>query len=243
MRPMILLLALVAFPSSGWGHDTRNPDPSILTVSASGTVTAQPDMAVISFGVETSGKSLTDVHRKNSAVMQRVIDRLRGLKIEKERIQTTSFTVTPQYRQAGKPNTESSMMTPEIIGYSVSNQLAVEVQELDKVATIIDESLASGANHFHGLHWVLRDEQPKRLSALQTAAGKAREKATALSQALKVKLVRVLNVSEGGHTVYPTPYMGRAMASMESAVADVPVSSGELKVEATVTLTYEIAQE
>lgn len=243
MRTMVVLLALVVGPSLSWGHDTRSADPSILTVSASGTVTALPDLALISFGVETQGKSLTDVHRKNSATMQRVIDRLRALKIDKDRIQTTSFTVTPQYRQVSRPNPDSSVMTPEIIGYSVSNQLSVEVHELEKVAVIIDESLAAGANHFHGLQWVLRDEQPKRLSALQTAAGKAREKAAALSQALKVKLVRVLNVSEGGHVVSPAPYLGRAMASMESAVADVPVSSGELKVEATVTLTYEIAQE
>jgi uncharacterized protein YggE len=200
-------------------------------------------MVVISFGVETSGKSLTDVQRQNGTAMQRVIDRLRGLKIDKDRIQTASFTVTPQYRQVSKRNGDSPVMTSEIIGYSMSNQLSVEVHELDKVAAIIDESLASGANRFHGLQWGLRDEQPRRVGALQAATGKAREKAAALSQALKVKLVRVLNVSEGGHMVYPMPYMARATASIEPAVADVPVSSGELKVEATVTLTYEIAQE
>lgn len=243
MQTMIALLLLVMLPSVSWGFETKNPDPSILTVSASGTVTAPPDMVVISLGVETSGKALTDVQRQNSVAMQRVIDRVRGLNIDKERIQTTSFTVTPQYRQVSRRNAEAPLMTPEIIGYVVSNQLSVEVHALDKVAAVIDEALASGANRFHGLQWALRDEQPKRLQALQTAAGKAREKATALSQALKVKLVRVLNVSEAGHVVSPTPYMGRAMASMESAVGDVPVSSGELKVEATVTLTYEIAQE
>lgn len=243
MRMVMLLLAVAVLPSLVWGHETGRPEPATLTVSASGTVTAPPDTAFISFGMETAGKSLADAQRQNSAAMQRVMDRLRDLKIEKERIQTTSFTVTPQYRPQGKRNADASATPPEIVGYMVGNQLSVEVRELEKVGAVIEESLAAGANHFQGLQWALRDEQPKRLTALQLAAAKAREKAAALSQALKVKLVRVLNVSEGGHVVRPAPYMGRAMASMEGMAADVPVSSGELKVEATVTLIYEIGAE
>lgn len=243
MRSMILLLTLMVVPSLGWGHEAGKPEPSTVTVSATATVTAPPDTAFVSLGMETAGKSLAEAQRQNSVAMQKVLDRLRELKIEKERIQTTSFTVTPQYRPQGKRNSDGAAATPEIIGYTVSNQLSVEVRDLEKVAAVIDDSSAAGANHFQGLHWALRDEQPKRLSALQMAAAKAREKATALSQALKVKLVRVLNVNEGGHVVRPSPYMGRAMASMEAAGADMPVSSGELNIEATVTLVYEIVQE
>lgn len=243
MRSMILLLTLVVLPSLVWGSEAGKPETSTLTVSANGAVTAAPDTAFVSLGMETAGKSLAEAQRQNSVAMQKVMDRLRELKIEKERIQTTSFTVTPQYRPPSKRNSDGAAVTPEIIGYTVSNQLSVEVRDLEKVAAVIDDSLAAGANHFQGLQWALRDEQPKRLSALQMAAAKAREKATALSQALKVKLVRVLNVSEGGHVVRPAPYMGRAMASMEAASADMPVSSGELKIEATVTLVYEIVQE
>lgn len=242
MRSMILLLGLVALPSLVWGHEAGKPEVSTLTVSASGTVTSPPDTAVVSLGMETAGKSLAEARRQNSAAMQRVMERLRELTIEKERIQTTSFTVSPQYRPPGKRTPDAPPATPEIIGYVVSNQLSVEVRDLEKVAAVIEDSLAAGANHFQGLQWALRDEQPKRLSALQMAAAKAREKAVALSQALNVKLVRVLSVSEGGHVARPAPYLGRAMASMDAA-ADVPVSSGELKVEATVTLVYEIGQE
>jgi len=242
MRSM-LLLTLLTLPSLVWAHEPGKPEPSTLTVSATGTVSAPPDTAFVSLGMETAGKSLAEAQRQNSAAMQRVMDRLRELKIEKERIQTTSFNVNPQYRQPGKRNSDAPPPPPEIIGYTVSNQISVEVRDLDKVASVIDESLAAGANHFQGLQWSLRDEQPKRLSALQMAAAKARDKATALSQTLKVRLVRLLNVTEAGHVVRPAPYLSRAMASMEAVAADVPVSSGELKVDATVTLIYEIAPE
>lgn len=241
MQAMILWLMVMLAPSLAWSHEPGKPEPAMLTVSANGTVSAPPDTAFVSLGMETAGRSLAEAQRQNSAVMQRVMDRLRDLKIDKERIQTTSFNVVPQYRPPSKRSGDAPLV-PEIVGYTVSNQLSVEVRELEKVAAVIDEALTAGANHFQGLQWGLRDESAKRLSALTLAAAKAREKAAVLSQALNVKLVRVLTVSEGGHVVRPAAYLGRAMAAMDAA-PEVPVSSGELKVEATVTLVYEIAQE
>ena len=117
--------------------------------------------------------------------------------------------------------------------------VTVEIRALDKVGTVIEEVLKAGANTFHGLHWGLRDEQAVRLSALKQAADKAREKAAVLSEALRVKLVRVLSVNEGSHVVRPAVAMARM--AMEGVAGNVPISSGELKVEATVTLVYEIA--
>jgi uncharacterized protein YggE len=99
--------------------------------------------------------------------------------------------------------------------------------------------LSAGANHFQGLRWSLQDEQQARLSALKLAAAKAREKAQTLGEALNVKLVRLMNVTEGSHVVRPVPYVARAAAPMEMTGGDVPISSGELRVEATVTLIYE----
>jgi uncharacterized protein YggE len=167
------------------------------------------------------------------------MERLRDIQIDKERIQTSSFTVSPQYRPPSSRPTDASPASPEIVGYVVSNMLSVEIRALDRVGTVIEEVLKAGANTFHGLHWGLRSEQSVRLSALKQAADKAREKAAVLSEALGVKLVRVLSVNEGGHVVKPALAMARM--AMESSAGDVPISSGELKVEAAVTLVYEIA--
>lgn len=117
--------------------------------------------------------------------------------------------------------------------------VTVEIRALDKVGTVIEDVLKAGANSFQGLHWRLREEQAVRLSALKQAADKTREKASVLSEALHVKLVRVLSVNEGSHVVRPAVAMARM--AMEASAGDVPISSGELKIEASVTLVYEIA--
>ena len=234
------LMVVMALPIAAWGADATKPETPTLTVAGTGSLTVAPDTAFVTVGMETAGKSLAQAQRQNSAVMQKVMERFRALKLDKERIQTSSFTVTPEYRPQPRRPSEIPPSLPEIIGYRISNSVTVEVRDLEKVAAVIEEALAAGANHFQGLQWALRDEQQARLSALKLAAAKAREKATALSEALNVKLVRLVTVNEEGHVVRPLPYAGRSMGVMEMAGAGPPISSGEMKVEATVTLIYEI---
>lgn len=241
--PLIaFVIALLAVPGGVWSADSTTPEIPTLTVVGTGSVTAAPDSAFVTVGMDSAGRSLAEAQRQNSAVIQKVLERLKELKIEKERIQTSAFTVSPQYKSTSRRSADASPAPPEIVGYTVSNTLTVEVREIDKVASVIEESLSAGANHFQGLRWALRDEQQARLNALKIAAGKAREKATALSEAVNVKLGRLVNVTEGTHVVAPMPRVGRAMAAMEGAGGEVPISSGEMRVEATVTLIYEIAR-
>jgi len=236
---IVWLLVLLGYPVAAQAYDEVRAGTPTLTVSDTGMVPHVPDTAYVTFGLETAGKSLTEAQRRNASIMGKVMERLRELQIDKERIQTSSFTVSPHYRPPSTRPTDSPPASPEIIGYVISNMVTVEIRALDKVGTVIEEVLKAGANNFQGLHWGLRDEQPVRLSALKLAADKARQKAAVLSEALHVKLVRVLSVNEGGHVVRPAVAMARM--AMESSAGDMPISSGELKVEATVTLVYEIA--
>jgi len=240
MPVIVFATVLLTLPIAARAHDETKPEIPTLTVVATGSVTVPPDRAFVTVGMDSAGKSLAEAQRQNSAVMQKVIERLKELKIEKERIQTSAFTVSPQYKSSSKRSSDAPPAPPEIVGYTVSNMLTVEVRETEQVAPVIEEALSAGANHFQGLQWALRDEQQARLNALKLASTKAREKAVALSEALNVKLGRLVNVTEGSQVLHPTPRVGRAMAAMEGAGGEVPISSGEMRVEATVTLVYEI---
>jgi len=243
MVVVALLVALFAFPVAAQAHDEGKPGTPALTVTGTGGLAVEPDTAFVTFGMETAGKSLAEAQRLNNQVMQRVTVRLRELQIEKERIQTSSFTVSPQYKPPPKRPADATPIPPEIIGYVVSNSVTVEVRNTEKVALVIEEALAAGANHFQGLRWALRDEQQAKLSALKQAAARAREKATGLSEALQVKLVRLMGATEASHVVRPASQASRAMMAMDGGGDEPPIFSGEMKVEATVTLTYEIGPE
>lgn len=241
MMIAFLLIGLLAFPEISRAHEDAQPEQSKLTVTGVGHIALAPDTVFVTLGVETAGKSLGEAEAQNRAVMRKVTDRLKELEIDKDRIQTASFTVSPQYKPLAKRQSDTPPVPPEIIGYIVSNSVTVEIRNLDLVGSVIDQSLAAGANRFQGLHWGIRDEQQAKLTALKQAAAKAREKATALSESLNVKLIRLVSANEQGHVVRPMA-QPRAMMAMEGRGEDTPFFAGELRVEATVTLVYEVGQ-
>src|SRR6187399_2226482 len=82
MRMTWLLVLLLGFPVVTLAHDETKPETPTLTVSETGTVPHAPDTAFVTFGLDTPGKSLADAQRRNSAVMNKVMDRLRALQID-----------------------------------------------------------------------------------------------------------------------------------------------------------------
>ncbi|HTL63014.1 MAG TPA: SIMPL domain-containing protein [Nitrospira sp.] len=241
MLGLVFLIVVLAVPIAAAAHD-ETPEKPALTVTGYGHMSLTPDTAFVTLGMETTGRTVADAQRQNRATMNKVVERLKALQIENERIQTSSFNVSPQYKPPPK-RSEPSGGPPEIIGYVASNTMTIEVRNVDKVGAVIEETLAAGANQFQGLHWALRDERQPKLDALKQAAFNAREKATALSEALKVKLVRLLTVSEDSRVVRPVPRIARSMMALEAAGPETPVFSGEIRVDATVTLVYEMVQE
>ncbi len=238
---VVLLMIWLVIPTAAHARDDAQQVPSV-TVMGQGATALPPDTAFVSIGVETAAKSVAEAQRQNRSLMHKVAERLRGLHIDQERIQTASFTVSPQYKPPPKRPADQPPIPPEIVGYLVSNSLTVEVRNIENVGAVIEESLAAGANQFHGLRWALRNEQQAKLGALKEAATRAREKAAALSEPLKVKLVRLLSATEESRVVQSVRRT-RSIMAMDEGSGEMPVFSGEIKVEATVTLIYEIGPE
>jgi uncharacterized protein len=216
-----------------------------LTVMGEGKFDVPPDKAVVSFAVESAGERLSEVQQDNQIRMNKVFDEFRKLEISPHLIQTTSFQVIPEYPPPPRRVSADSLEehTPRIIGYRVIHRVNVEVRDLERVGTVVDRTMKAGANQFSGIAWGLQEEEPIKLKALQQAARQARAKAEALSQALEVKLVRILNVTEGGVSILVPQVRQRAMVSamaMESG-GESSISAGEISVRGSVTLEYEIS--
>lgn len=233
---------LLLLPVPGWSG-THDEDLPRLTVSAEGTINVPPDKAVLSFAVETVGEKLSDVQEENQKRLAKVLEECRLFNIPSQFIQTTSLNVIPEYppppRRPSDGTLENSI--PRIIGYRVVHHVNVEVRNLEVVGKVVDRVLQVGANRFSGIVWGLQNEQPTKLEVLKQASAKAQAKAEALAQALNLKLVRMINVSEGG--VSPSPPEGRyRMAMAMDSGGEASVSAGEISIRGTVTLVYEITQ-
>ncbi len=239
---IVVLLLVLGLSLSAWSAELPS-DSSTLTVSGKGIVRIAPDTAIIRLAVETAGKSFGQVQQDNTKAMTRVFDELLKMGIERERIQTASFDVTPRYAQRPRPRSQvpDEPQTPKIIGYTAQNSIRVEVRKLETVGKVVDGALHAGANHFSRINWVLREKNSVYLQALQKAANEAKNKAATLTQSLGVSVIRLMKVQEGGRQVYP---QARALAGAQFSMAEsakaVPMAPGEIQVQATVTLVFEI---
>ncbi len=242
--PVLLVFLSVLFITNVVLAEETKVDPATLSVSANGKIQLSPDTAIVNLAVETAGKTFVLVSGENQSKMHRVMEQLIRMGIPKERIQTTSFNVSPRYApvQRRRPQKFEEPQAPKIIGYTARNRINVEIHDLEMVGRVVDKALTAGANRFSGVQWILRDRHPVYLRALKMAAKNAKGKARTLAKALGISLVRMQTVQEGGVHVRPPvrSYAKSGVMMAEAADASVPMSPGEIKVEAQVTLVYEI---
>ena len=116
MVVIAVMLGLLVVPIGARANDATRPERPTLTVTGTSHLALAPDTAFVTLGVETAGKVLHEAQRRNQTAMQSVTKRLRALRIEDERIQTTSFAVSPQYRHPPKPTADAPPPPPEITG-------------------------------------------------------------------------------------------------------------------------------
>ena len=211
-----------------------------LTVSGHGEARVDPDEATVRLGVVAQAPTARAAQEQVNRAAGAALDAVRKLGIEAKNIQTSGLSLSPLYSQ-GRPGAEQQ--APRISGYQANNSVTVRIEDLSKVGPVIDAGLGAGANSLDGVEFGLRNDETARAAALADAVRNARAKAEALAQALKVRLVEILDVAEGGVAINPPPIpkVGR-FAVAEAMAVETPVSTGQVGVEASVVIRYRIAQ-
>ncbi len=211
------------------------PQPSI-RVTGEATLAVQPDQAQIDIGVVTQAPTAQTAATENAQRLDAVLADLRSGLASSTEIKTTGYSVNPNYRYPKEGG------SPTITGYTATNIIQVKINDLSLVGKAIDTATRSGANKIQRLEFTLKDERAAQIQALREAATKAKEKAEAIAAALKVRIVRILFVEEGGIAVTPRVFQQAAAMRAGAPAAPTPVEPGNIEVRATVTLTAEIAQ-
>jgi uncharacterized protein YggE len=203
-----------------------------ITVSGEGEAKAAPDEAHLRAGVVTEARNAAEALAANTRAMNQVFAALRRLGIPDKSIQTSDFTVSPQYKSDRNGDSTSA-----ISGYQVSNEVVVTVDDLAKLGAALDALGASGANSLGNMDFDIRDPKPLMAAARADAMKDAAARAQSYAAAGGFTLGPILEVSEGGAEMQRPMMKAAPMMRMAAAV---PVASGENTVSASVTVTYEI---
>lgn len=236
---IVLLLTVVAMASR---TETVNAAPSRaeepvkhqITVSGTGRVSAQPDQAVISIGVQFTAPTLGEATKQANDAMTKTLDAIKAQGIDPKEIQTSNYTVSPvmSYKE-GEPS--------RVTGYQVTNIVSVKVKQLDKLGQVLDAGMGAGANYLGGVFFGVADPSPYETDARTAAVQDATKIAQTLATAAGVKLGNVVSITEGVINL-PQPIPAGRIFAADAASAG-PVETGSMDITTNVDMVFEISDQ
>ncbi len=244
-RPFALgLLILIAYGVVFLGAKTHQaiqqtmrldkpvPYEHTINVEGVGKVLGRPDIATISFGVETRGKDVASAQDRNSKSMNTLIDKMKALEIVADDVQTSSYNA---YQETSyNPQTGKS----EPGEWIVSQQVNVKVRNTDKISNVIQVAGQNGATNISGPNFTIDDPSSLKDEARAEALADSMKRAGMIAEQLGLRLERVVGYTEYA-TDAATYYAYDKMSSGMGGGGPV-IQPGTNEVMLTVNVTYKL---
>ncbi|NOX41788.1 MAG: SIMPL domain-containing protein [Alphaproteobacteria bacterium] len=229
MRLPHILLVLMLSASPVFAQNFTPTSGPVLTMSGIGEALGAPDIALIDIGVELRAPTAEQALRQNSGRMKDVFALLAASGIKPRDIQTSQFSLFPQWEDQKSPYNKPL----QIVGFKVTNALNVRVRDLAQLGSILDALTKAGANRIQSVRFSVDNSERYLDAARRAAVVDAIRKAKITAKAAGVSLGAILSISES-RTSNPEPVF-----RMSALAADtVPISGGELKFTAGVTIRF-----
>lgn len=220
------LLALVALAAPAAAAERT------ISVNGQGEASSVPDEAHLSAGVTTIAASAGAALAENAHKMTAVFDALKRLGVAEKAIQTSNFSVSPQYA----PMNQSGDGPQRIVGYQVSNQVDVTLDDTKKLGPALDALVAAGANQINSVSFAIRDAEGLLEKARKAAIADARKRAETYAAAAGVSVGSVVSIQETGGYETPRPAIALSFRAKEV----MPTAAGEESIAASVSVVFEL---
>jgi len=226
--PLLTFIGVKLFTPTLFQSDAlaqQEPTTRQIAVIGQVPISASPDTARASLGVQVTAPTVSEATQENNETMDAVLAQLKAAGIAAEDIQTSDYNIYPQRNNPG-PNNSS-----EITGYQVTHMVQVTIRNLDQVGQVLDQAIQAEANNITNISFDFSDPAQLQLQALDAAMANAESRADQLAQSSGVQRVEVLLMSEIVSSG-PGPRTGIMAAQVESPV--VPIQAGSSEVPAQV---------
>lgn len=202
-----------------------------VTVTGTGKVTYTPDLAHVTVGVSSDGKTAAEAWQKNAEIVHKLFAALKAYGIEPRDLKTTHLDVSPRYVQRKDQE-------PELVGYRVTYDLAVTVRKLDDLGRVLDGLVENGANRRMNIAFASADADRLLEQARRNAVADARRRADLYVTGAGAVLGQVLSISDG----QAAPWRSLQYEHLAKAgPAGLPIAAGEQEMTVSVTVTYAIS--
>src|SRR3989344_9704102 len=203
-----------------------------LAVVGEGKVEVVPDTATVDVGISvTAAETVEAAQRTINTVNNTIIAAMKALGIDKEQIKTSNYSIYPNYTyQEGQNRTD---------GYNGNVSISIKVSDTQLVSRVIEEATKAGANQINGTNFTVESPEKYREEARNKAIANAKEQAQKLTQALGIRLGRVVNIVEYSPTFPPVYFTEAKQVGLGGAPPRPDIEPGSQTITSTVTLYFE----
>ena len=242
----VLALAAARMPATAQVSSTASQSgtsESGIWVTGEGSVTLEPDLAVLGLGVEARGETVSEALADASTAMDAVLGALRSRDLQDRDVQTRNFNVRPEYEYQEVVQSGARRQVRVLVGYVVSNTVTVKIRDLNSVGVVIDDVVTAGgdATRIDDVGFTVDDQSAYAEELRSKAVADAMAKARHFASLAGVSLGEPTFISEAaaGVPIQPVYAESFALAKAVSAPA-TSISGGELELRMSVQVLFEI---
>lgn len=206
---------------------------SRLQVTGNAVVTAAPDTAHISLGVETSDSSAEKAAEDNARRMAQIMTTLREMGLTDREISTSGYNIYSYNQILNRGSDQEVTVTT----YNVQNRIEITTKNLEQVGKIVDAAVKAGANQVQGIRFDIADKQELQLQALRNAVKQAHTKAEVMAEAAGVVIGGLVTMNEDYGTYAPM-YDSMVMRAQAPGYAETSITPGDVEISARVTVVF-----
>jgi len=233
-RPLAIAGVLALLVAGGVGFalaDTGAVVPSTnstVSVNADATVERAPDRATVTVAAVGRGETAEAARNNLSGDAEAITS---ALEDEGANVTSSRFQIRPEY--------EESREGRDQVGYVAIHTVEAETSDVETAGTLIDAAVDAGADRVEGVRYSLSEEtrQAAREEALTSAMENARTDAevVAAAEGRSIGDAVTVQTSDRGR-----PVVYEAAAYAGDAGGRTSIQPGEVTVDASVSVTYEL---
>ena len=238
---LVLTLALLCLflASKTWlalkeSHQVGKPVPYEYSISVEGIgeSTVVPDIAKLSYSIDSRGATTQESQEKNAAVGNAIVERVGTEGIEKKDVKTISYTSYQNYKYDENNNS--------IPGgdWSTTQSVEITVRDTSKISSMLTLLGQLGATGISGPTFAIENDEAAKDEARVLALADVKKKAQQIASSLGLELNKISSYSEYMDTPYYGYGMGGAYDSMSTKAASPSVEAGSQKTKLHVTVSY-----
>ncbi len=246
-----------------YADDTNNlkndsATPSTVSTFGMAVTKVRPNQLSVTVGVETNATTAQEAVFQNANLTAQVILAVRGLGINENQIETSSYFLSPIYEYIQPPQQCIEIYPPppgcetreEIIGYRATNTVTATL-DIDadlNAGQVIDAAVGAGANRVDSIVFFISQERQQEIrdSLIRDAIANARQRANIAAEALSMIISGVQSV-----TLNPVDFPifsvglreGVVAEAADSVSAPTQILPGQQEVSTTVSIIFYISTE